>query len=218
MKDLKTPEANAPKHDPPVYRVPAGPVRVEIEVSRSRFIGSLDMADTVEAARAFIQARRHEMPDATHHVYAFKVGYGASVIEGLSDDGEPTGTAGPPAMAVVRGADVGDVVLVITRYFGGTKLGTGGLVRAYGDTARAALAAMRARDKIPLRRLGLTLPYSLYERAKLIAAAHQAAVDDEEFGAEVSLYLTLPLSERDAFTTAILDLSAGRVRPVDLDE
>jgi uncharacterized YigZ family protein len=200
-----------------VYRVPAGTVRVELEVSRSRFVGTLDNAESVEAARAFIQARRQEMPDATHHVYAFKVGYGASVTEGLSDDGEPTGTAGPPTMAVVRGADIGDIVLVITRYFGGIKLGTGGLVRAYGDTARAALAAMRTRDKIPLCRVGLTLPYSLYERARLIAAAHQAVVDDEEFGAEVSLYLTMPISALPGFTAAMLDLSAGRVRPVALD-
>jgi uncharacterized YigZ family protein len=112
------------------YLIPAGTVRVETEVSRSRFIATLGMAETAEAARAFIAGVRAEMPDASHHVYAFRVGYGASVIEGLSDDGEPSGTSGPPIMAVLRGAPVGDVVLVVTRYFGGTKLGTGGLVRA----------------------------------------------------------------------------------------
>src|SRR5260221_4857347 len=106
------------------YRVPVASVRVDHEVSRSRFIASLANAPTVQSARETIAAIRAEMPDASHHVYVFKVGYGASVIEGLSDDGEPTGTAGPPVMAVLRGAEIGDTVIVVTRYFGGIKLGT----------------------------------------------------------------------------------------------
>jgi uncharacterized YigZ family protein len=199
------------------YFVPASTVRTEHEVNRSRFIATLSYAPTVQEARASIAAIRAEMQDATHHVYAFKVGYGASVTEGLSDDGEPAGTAGPPVMAVLRGADVGDTVIVVTRYFGGTKLGTGGLVRAYGDAARAVIAAMVTREKIEMRRLGLTLPYALYERARLIAANHRALIDDEVFEAEVTLYLTLPVTTLEAFTAAIRDLSAGRVTPVLLD-
>src|SRR5512140_1446352 len=175
------------------YRIPAARVRIEHEVSRSRFIATLDNAPTVQAARAFVAGIRAEMPDASHHVYAFKVGYGASVTEGLSDDGEPTGTAGPPVLAVLRGAEVGDVALVVTRYFGGTKLGTGGLVRAYGDAARAAIAAMATVDKIERCQLGLTLPYSLYERIKLIAAEYETAIDDTTFSGDVTLYLTIPL-------------------------
>jgi uncharacterized YigZ family protein len=157
------------------------------------------------------------MLDASHHVYAFKVGYGSSVIEGLSDDGEPTGTAGPPVLAVLRGADLGDTVLVITRYFGGTKLGTGGLVRAYGDAARAAIEAAPILEKIERRHLGLTLPYPLYERAKLLVAAHQATIDDETFEGEVTLYLTLPRESIGPFTEAIRDLSAGKISPMELD-
>jgi uncharacterized YigZ family protein len=198
------------------YRIPTGIVRVEHEVSRSRFIATLNHAETVEAAREFIASIRAEMPDASHHVYAFKVGYGSSVIEGLSDDGEPTGTSGPPVMAVLRGAEVGDVVLVVTRYFGGTKLGTGGLVRAYGDAARAVLAAMTTRLKIEMKSLGLTLPYPLYERAKIIAANHEATIDSEEFAADVTLYLTLPASQVEPFTAAIRDLSNGKITPVEL--
>ncbi len=199
------------------YLVPASTVRIEHEVSRSRFIATLSYAATVQEARALIAAARAEMPDATHHVYAFKVGYGASVTEGLSDDGEPTGTAGPPVLAVLRGADVGDTVIVVTRYFGGTKLGTGGLVRAYGNAARAVIAATVTREKVEMRRLGLTLPYSLYERARLIAANHRALIDDEVFEAEVTLYLTLPVTAIEPFAAAIRELSAGRVAPVPLD-
>jgi uncharacterized YigZ family protein len=200
------------------YFVPASTACIEHKVSRSRFIATLSNAATVQEARAFIAAIRAEMPDASHHVYAFKIGYGASITEGVSDDGEPTGTAGPPVLAVLRGADVGDAVIVVTRYFGGTKLGTGGLVRAYGDAARAVIAAMVTREKVEMHRLGLTLPYALYERARLIAANHGALIDDEVFEAEVTLYLTLPITAVESFTTAIRELSAGRVAPVLLDD
>jgi len=200
------------------YRIPANSVRVEHEVSRSRFIASLACAGSVEEARLYIASIRAEMPDASHHVYAFKVGYGASVTEGLSDDGEPTGTAGPPVLAVLRGAQVGDTVIVVTRYFGGTKLGTGGLVRAYGDAARAAIAAMTTMEKIERRQLGLTLPYSLYERVKLMAAEYSASVDDEMFDANVTLFLTMPLEQIEAFTIAVRNLSAGRITPTLLDQ
>ncbi|HLY27947.1 MAG TPA: YigZ family protein [Aggregatilineales bacterium] len=198
------------------YRVPASSVHVEHEVSRSRFIASLANVPTVQAARDAIASVRAEMPDASHHVYAFKVGYGASVVEGLSDDGEPTGTAGPPVMAVLRGAEIGDTLIVVTRYFGGIKLGTGGLVRAYSDAARAALAAMTTQEKIERRQLGLTVPYPLYERAKSLALEYGARVDDETFAGDITLYLTLPVREFEAFSSAIRDLSAGKITPVEL--
>ncbi|MCC7450424.1 MAG: YigZ family protein [Anaerolineae bacterium] len=195
------------------YRVPATTTRIENEVNRSRFIATLANVPTVEAAREFIASIRAEMPDANHHVYAFKVGYGASIIEGLSDDGEPSGTAGPPVMAVLRGADIGDTALVVTRYFGGIKLGTGGLVRAYSDAARAVIAATPIHEKIERCQLGLTLPYALYERIKIIAAAHDATIDDETFEADVTLYLTMPVESIDPFTAAIREISAGKLAP-----
>ncbi len=157
------------------YRVPVASVRVEHEVSRSRFIASLANTPTVQSAREIIAAIRAEMPDASHHVYAFKVGYGASVIEGMSDDGEPTGTAGPPVMAVLRGAEI-----------------------------------------IERRQLGLTLPYPLYERARMLALELGARIDDETFAGDVTIYLTLPLSSIELFSAAIRDLSAGQIAPIEL--
>ena len=94
------------------YPVPTGEAVIEIEVKRSRFIGYAAPAATVEAARGFIESVRQRHPDASHHVYAFEVGHGASVTHGMSDDGEPSGTAGRPMLAVVQGADLGDVVVV----------------------------------------------------------------------------------------------------------
>ncbi|RRR68314.1 MAG: YigZ family protein, partial [Candidatus Viridilinea halotolerans] len=116
------------------YPIPAATTRITLQVLNSRFIGTAGYTPSVVAAREFIAAVRGAMPDATHHCYAYLVGYGASVTAGMSDDGEPSGTAGRPMLAVLRGADLGDVTVVATRYFGGTLLGTGGLVRAYGDT------------------------------------------------------------------------------------
>src|SRR5207244_9621721 len=129
----------------PVLFVPAASARVEIRVVNSRFIASAGLAATVADARAFIAGIRAEMPDASHHVYAYVVGHGATTTLGMSDDGEPSGTAGRPAMAVLRGSGLGDVVLVVTRYVGGPLLGTGGLVHAYGAAAREVLAVLARR-------------------------------------------------------------------------
>jgi uncharacterized YigZ family protein len=199
------------------YLVPAETTRIENVVVNSRFIATIGRADTVAEAKAFIQSVRDEMPDATHHVYAFKVGYGASITEGMSDDGEPSGTSGPPILAVLRGADVGNVVIVVTRYFGGTKLGTGGLVRAYGGAAKDALAALPVEMKIEKRYVGITIAYTFYERLKLLLTDHHAEVDSEEFDAEVTVYAYLPVDQLDSLTSALQNLTAGQVAPIVLD-
>lgn len=198
------------------YPIPAETTRIEIEVSKSRFIATIGFAETVAEARDFINATRAEFPDASSYIYAFKVGYGASITEGMSDGGEPTGTAGPPVLAVIKGADLGDVVITVTRYFGGIKLGTGGLVRAFGDAAREALAALPVRAKIMLKQVGLTFPYPLYERIKLLTAANHGVIDSEDFAADVTIYVILPLDDLAAYRAAVIELSAGRVEPIEL--
>lgn len=199
------------------YPVPAQTIRIENVVVNSRFLATIGRADTVIEARTFIQAVRDEMPDATHHVYAYKVGYGDSVIEGMSDDGEPSGTSGPPVLAVLRGANLGDVVIVVTRYFGGTKLGTGGLVRAYGGAAKDALSALPVELKIEKRYIGITIHYTFYERIKLLLVDHRAEIDAEEFDTEVTLYAYLPVDQFDSLTAAVQNLTAGQVAPIILD-
>jgi len=199
------------------YDVPAATIRIENRVVNSRFIATIGPARTVDEAKAFIAAVRAEMPDASHHVYAFKVGYGSSVIEGMTDDGEPSGTAGPPVLAVLRGADLGDVVIVVTRYFGGTKLGTGGLVRAYGNAARDALAVLPRERHILKATIGLELPYTFFEQIQRILARHEAEIQEQTFGADVTLYVRLPVDNLPALTAEISELTAGRVLPVRLD-
>jgi uncharacterized YigZ family protein len=200
------------------YQIPKERVRIEYQMSNSRFIGTAGAAFTVEEARAFIQGIRDEMPDASHHVYAFKVGYGDSVTEGMSDDGEPTGTSGPPTLAVLRGADVGDVVLVITRYFGGTKLGTGGLVYAYTNAAKETLAALQTEEKVMRKLVGVTVPYTLYERLKQLTEKYEGILQDEEFGADITRFIKFPVENIPAFSEEIRELSAGQVEAIPLED
>jgi uncharacterized YigZ family protein len=200
-----------------VYRIPAGQHRSDMVVVNSQFITTIGLAPTPEVARAFIASIRAEMPDANHHVYAFRTGYGNSVIEGMSDDGEPAGTAGPPTLAVLRGVEIGDIILVTTRYFGGTKLGTGGLVRAYTDAARTSLDSLPTELKAPKTRLGMDIPYPDYTPVKRLIDAHHGSIDEETFSDTITLFVTFLSAEVDAFSTELMNLTAGRVQPLILD-
>ncbi len=200
------------------YDIPAGTIRIENRVVNSRFIATAGYAPSAEEAKVFITAIRQEMPDATHHVYAFKAGYGGSVTEGMSDDGEPSGTAGPPVLTVLRGADLGDVVVVVTRYFGGTKLGTGGLVRAYGDAARDVLHALPRTRRILKTLIGLEFEYTFFEQIQRLLAAHDAELEDQDFGVSVTLYARLPTANLNALHDAVSELTAGQVAPTVLEQ
>jgi len=136
----------------------------------------------------------------------------------MSDDGEPSGTSGPPTLAVVRGSGLGDLVLVTTRYFGGTKLGTGGLVRAYTEAAQTALATLPTILKVPKVLLGVELPYTYYESAKRVIAQHNGVIESEEFSERVLIYVLLLQADQDMFAAQIVTLTAGQVTPIVLEE
>ncbi len=195
------------------YQVPRSQQRVETCVSNSRFITTAAPVFTVKEAQSFIRAIRSEMPDASHHVYAFKIGYGASVSEGMSDDGEPSGTSGPPTLAHLRGADIGDTVIVTTRYFGGTKLGTGGLVSAYGAAAKAVLEVLETEEKTTRLRYELTIPYPLRKSVHRLLDEHECMIEEEKFEAEIFLCYVLPEELAAGLGKAISDLSAGELVP-----
>lgn len=196
------------------YLIPAGTHRTEITVVNSRFLTTVGYVPTVEEAKQFIAAVRSEMPDASHHVYAFRVGYGNSVIEGVSDDGEPSGTSGPPVLAVLRGTNIGDIVAVVTRYFGGTKLGTGGLVRAYTDSAHEVLASLPLVRKIERSLLGIDLPYSFYDQIKRLIIHHEGEIDEETFAGDITILVKFPSDHVEAFSYALSELTSGRIQPV----
>lgn len=191
--------------------IPAREVRVELRVVNSRFIATLGPAFSVEEARAFIDRMREDFADASHNVPAFVIGHGSSVTAHCSDDGEPSGTAGRPALAVLQGSGIGDAVVVVTRYFGGTKLGTGGLVRAYGDAVREAIRILPLAEKVPTQTLMVAVPYSLYERVRLLIDDLHGVRLDEEFAADVTLTARFAAEKVPLFRQTLQELSAGKL-------
>lgn len=191
------------------YPVPASRCVAETRFKNSRFIGTAGPAASIEAAQEFIESIRSRYPHANHHVYAFSVGYGATVTEGMSDDGEPSGTAGRPALAVVKGSGLGDVAVVITRFFGGTKLGTGGLVRAYTQTAQQVLGELETTRKIERIRATLHVPYRLHASCRRALEEVGAIIHDEVFDAQVTIELLVAEEDRQTLVEAVTEASAG---------
>lgn len=194
------------------YRIPAKKTRTEIMVINSTFITTAAPAFSVEEAKTFIQEIKHEFPDASHHVPAFLIGHGASVTAHCSDDGEPSGTAGKPALAVLQGSGLGDIVVVVTRYFGGTKLGTGGLVRAYTDSVKSVLAEVPLAEKVPTHTVMLVVPYSLFEQARLLIKKFDGKTLDEDFGADVTITAQFLEEKVEVFNQDLGELSRGSIQ------
>lgn len=191
------------------YPIPAREVRSETLVLNSRFIATLAPVFSVDEAKTFIARVRAEFADATHNVPAYIIGHGASVITHCSDDGEPAGTAGRPALAVLSGSGLGDAAVVVTRYFGGTKLGTGGLVRAYSDAVRQALAILPRAVRVPVHIVMLAAPYNWFERLRLLIAAHHGELLDQDFASDVTLTARFPSQHLSAFQEALSQASHG---------
>jgi uncharacterized YigZ family protein len=192
-----------------MYFLPAAQMRAEIEVLNSRFMATIAPVSTVEEAKAFIQRIKTEFADATHNVPAFVVGHGAAVTAHCHDDGEPSGTAGRPALAVLQGSGLGDAAVVVTRYYGGQKLGTGGLVRAYGDAVREVLAITPRAQRVACHTALLAIPYTHLERVRLLAAEHNGQILEEEFTADITLTLRFQVAHFGPFQEALQELSHG---------
>lgn len=194
------------------YLIPARQIRIEMTVVNSRFIATAGPVFSAEDAQKFVNCVRSEFSDASHNVRAYLIGHGGSVIAHSSDDGEPSGTAGRPALAVLRGSDLGDIAVVVTRYFGGTKLGTGGLVRAYGGAVRQVLAVLPKARRIPTHTCTIVLPYNIFEQAKLLVGAHAGTIVDTDFGANVIITMRIPVSHLPQFQSSIQELSRGSIK------
>jgi uncharacterized YigZ family protein len=194
------------------YPIPAQETRHEFKELNSRFIATVAPVFSVDEARDFIARVKGEFSDASHNVPAYIIGHGNSVVAHSHDDGEPSGTAGRPALAVLQRSGLGDVAVVVTRYFGGTKLGTGGLVRAYGDAVRQVLEILPRAAKVPTHTVLLEVPYNLFERARLLVEAHRGQIVDEDFGAEVMLAARFTVEDFPAFENGLRELSNGTLQ------
>lgn len=196
---------------PKRYTIPLHEIRREHVVVNSRFIATLAPVANVEEARAFIARIKKEFADASHHVPAYIIGGGNTVTEYFSDDGEPSGTAGRPALTVLRGSGLGDVAVVVTRYFGGTLLGTGGLVKAYTETTQLVVQAVERGIRVPVHVAMLAIPYNLLERVRLLVARHQGQVLGEDFAADITMTAQFPVGLFDSFQNELREISAGKL-------
>ena len=194
--------------------IPAAEARVETAAGNSRFIATIGPAFTTDEAKAFIARIKAEFADATHNVPAYVIGHGQTTIAHCHDDGEPSGTAGRPMLAVLQGSGLGDVVVVITRYFGGTKLGTGGLVRAYGDAVRDVLRGVKPAVLLATTTLNFVLPYRLYDQALKLIEACDGKILDTGFLEEITVNARFKDEQVAAFCGQLGNLSAGQVEPV----
>jgi uncharacterized YigZ family protein len=191
------------------YPIVAQESSTEMVVVNSRFVCTLGMARSVEAAMNFVRAAKLLHAGASSHAYAYHIGFGASVTDGCNDGGEPSGTAGRPMLAILQGSGLGDAVAVVSRYFGGTKLGTGGLVRAFGGALKAALEQSPRRERIERSQFSLTAAYPLYERLGRLLAGFDCQILETTF--DEAVHWTLSLADDDCARCgqAIADLTAG---------
>lgn len=194
------------------YAIPLAEVRREHGVSNSRFIATVAPVFSPEEARAFIARIKKEFADASHNVPAYILGGGNTVTEYFSDDGEPSGTAGKPILTVLRGSGLGDVGIVVTRYFGGTLLGTGGLVKAYTESTQMVVNAVQRGRRVPVYLAMAVIPYSFLERVRLLITRQSGEILDEEFAGEITMSMQFPVDTFDAFQNELREISAGKLK------
>lgn len=189
----------------------------ELEVKRSRFRCRVVRVADEPAARAVVEEERRRHWDARHHCSAFVLGPRGEV-QRSSDDGEPAGTTGAPMLEVLRGADVSDVVAVVTRWFGGVLLGAGGLVRAYGDAVRAALAEAELVTRELRREYALVLPHADAGRVESALRARGVSVLDVAYADRATLRVGVPRDGEAALAGSLAELTGGTASPVLLGE
>lgn len=191
------------------YLVPAGYGEGLYEDRRSKFIGEIFPVETPEEAIARIAEVKAKYRDARHHCYAYIIREGNYMR--YSDDGEPQGTAGMPMLDVLRRENITNVCCVVTRYFGGVLLGTGGLVRAYTKSAQLGLEAAGINQMSSYSVLLITCPYSLLGVVQNILPEHDCMADDIEYAADVTLTVTLPEGGEEALAAALRDATSAAV-------
>ena len=186
--------------------------RAELVVRKSRFLAEATPVALADAARDLQRERKRVYAGCSHVVFAFICGPQGGVM-GCSDDGEPSGTAGRPVMEVLKGSGITNVLLTVTRWFGGTLLGTGGLVRAYTESAQLALADAPTAELVSLTRFALALSYLQYENVRRRFPEFAAEITGEEFAAGVTLSGVIPSANFAAFSALVRDLTNGAAVP-----
>ncbi len=193
------------------YRTILEPGTDEIIEKKSRFIGYIRHTETEEEANAFINEIRKKHFDARHNCFAYSVDGQQQTIR-FSDDGEPGGTAGKPILEVITGKGLCDVCIVVTRYFGGTLLGTGGLVRAYTDAAKACIDATDMVKKCLVVPMRLTTNYTDFGKIQYLLGSHNISVLDSEYGENVAVRIEVLIDDVPMVIKQLTEVTAARVQ------
>ena len=198
------------------YAIPAAPVIFEEEIKKSRFITRLTHTPSMEEAKAFVNQIKSEFSDARHNCWAFVAGAPSDSMQyGFSDDGEPSGTAGKPMLNQLAGSGVGEITAITTRYSGGIKLGTGGLVKAYGGGVKQALLQLQTLQKIPLTCLQLRVPFDLVNLLEYVAKEQGGSISERVYTDSLCCTLEIPAQAEQITTQKLVELSKGKIQTID---
>ncbi len=191
------------------YRVPSGRASAEIRVKGSRFLAEVLPAESEDQARELLLAVRRTFHDATHHCSAWRLDPEGTTTR-FDDDGEPSGTAGGPILRQIEASGLTQTLVVVTRWFGGTRLGTGGLARAYGDAAKEALAGVRVADRTVRSEVTVRFAYEDTSPAMHVISRFDVEVDDTRYGDDTRIRLRVRRSEVESFREAFVEALRGR--------
>lgn len=192
------------------YPIPAAAVTIEYEIKKSRFICDIAQVASKAEAIAFIERIRAAQPEARHHCWAYIAGHPVSSIErGSSDDGEPAGTAGKPMLNVLQHKGVGEIVAVVSRYFGGIKLGAGSLVRAYSSAVQLAMDELELSERVAMNSATLRFPFALESNMRRLLEQLQIEITGSDYQHEVIFTLSYAQGREEELAIAVTNLSHG---------
>ncbi len=195
----------------PEYNTPVETISVETEVKKSKFISTISSVSSKEEFISFSKKIQSQYPNANHNCFAYIVGDPESPkYLGLSDAGEPSGTAGKPIMTILQHNNMGNVVLFVTRFFGGIKLGTGGLVRAYSTAAQKAVEKVIVKKKVQSKRLQVCFPFPFESGVRHLFSVMGIHVIESRYSEKVIIKIDVPLHSLDDLQNRLNDVTKGR--------
>ena len=189
---------------------------VEISEKKSRFIANVKNINSEDEAIAYLEDMKKKYWNATHNVYAYYIG-GECAAQKCSDDGEPSGTAGMPILQTIKKEEIEDVIVVVTRYFGGTLLGTGGLIRAYSKCAKEGIIAGGVKRKILCSKINIKVDYTLLDRLQSLIAESGYQVIGIDYSDFVNIFMAIPINSIHRFNKQICELTSGRTSINEID-
>lgn len=197
----------------PEYYIPSETVSVETEVKKSKFIATIATVTSKEETVSFFHTMRDQYAGANHNCFAYIVGDPISPVDvGFSDDGEPSGTAGKPMLGVLQHNNIGNVAVIVSRFFGGTKLGTGGLVRAYSAATKMAVEKVSLQEFIQSSCIQVAIPFQFESNVRHLLATLNLTVIDSKYSEEVLIEIDVPESILDSFQKKVSDITKGAAR------